>query len=54
LTDFAKLRAQLEKYKQLGGNEIDLAPIEEWMMSKLGVKRIVTGKESTRRKARDP
>ena len=38
--DFQKLRAELQKFNQLKGNELDFRPIEKWMTKELGVERL--------------
>jgi len=44
LADFEKLRKKLESFKNVNVPELELAPIEKWMIKELGVERIKTGK----------
>jgi len=43
LTDFQKLREELEKIKKNPANEFKFKPIEKWMKEELGVVRIKKG-----------
>jgi hypothetical protein len=49
LTDFVKLRKELELFKADQRAEYGLGPIERWMIKGLGVTRIQTGKGRKKR-----
>lgn len=37
--DFQKLKAKLQEFKKLSGNELKFRPIEKWMTEELGIER---------------